>query len=247
MFDFSKWFRKTFRVDPRISHHPRRPGGRKPRRPDRLRPQLEGLEDRIVPSTLWIDQSGITTYVGGGSVEVSANGAGYTFSASEPINVAGTGWFFAQGSGTSTVTTSFASFLQVDSVQNIQLDSNETQVAITDNSLVGEFIGLGDSTTQTLQGILAPVSVSTPAGDAALDIFDSGDHGTHQSATLGSGSLTNLAPAPITWSPTGLSQLYIDASGNVEDIFTVQSTGSFPTYLLPGNSSEVDARSTSGS
>jgi hypothetical protein len=244
MFDFAKWFRKTFRTDPRLS---RRPGGPKPRRPNRLRPHLEGLEDRFVPSTLYIDQSGTTIYSGGQSVEIRSNGTGYTFSASEPINVVGSGAVFAQGNGTNTVTTAFGSFLQVDSVQNIQLDSNYTQVSITDNSQVGEVITLGDSATQTLQGILAPVDINTPAGDASLNIMDTGDKGTHQSATLGSGSLTNMAPAAISWSPSGLAQLYLDASGNVEDIFTVKSTGPFPTYLLPGNSSEVDVQSTSGS
>jgi hypothetical protein len=60
MFDFAKWFRKTFRIDARLAPRPQSVRRRKPRRPDRLPPQLESLEDRTVPSTLFIDQVGTT-------------------------------------------------------------------------------------------------------------------------------------------------------------------------------------------
>jgi Ca2+-binding RTX toxin-like protein len=96
------------------------------------------------------------------------------------------------------------------------------------------------------------VSVQGAGGDL-LVVDDSGDT-TGRTATLADGSLTGLAPAPISWTPTssstgGVNQL-IFQGGSGGSTYTVTATSNVPrgTYLQTGAGNDaVNITATTGS
>lgn len=91
MFDFGKWFRKTFRVDALLD------GGRRPARPNRPRPSLEALEDRLVPTILFQPAFGPETTTGSAEYNQPQNGVPVT----TPINLVFLGQYWNGAAGQS--------------------------------------------------------------------------------------------------------------------------------------------------
>src|SRR5947209_7386275 len=96
----------------RFPHPPsdlRRSSPSQRRRPLAWKPRLEALEERALPSTLFIDASGNASYAAGAGVanhlSLSVSGSTYTFhDTAETIAVSGPGSGGSTGSGTNTVT-----------------------------------------------------------------------------------------------------------------------------------------------
>jgi hypothetical protein len=204
------------------------------------------LEDRFVPSTLFIDQSGTAIYAGGQSIEIRANGGGYTFSSSEAITVYGPGAGFAQGSGTSTVTTAFTPFLQVDSVPNIQL-VNGTAVTINASALTMPTLLLDSYTSESIgapfTAHLLPGEhiLSDPAGYGGYLLFSvsnsgtvsPGYGGTSYASSIASVSIGNqltVTGAAVTINATALTM----PSLVLEDQSNESTSAPFTVHLLPG-------------
>src|SRR5205823_2753512 len=104
-------------------------------------------------------------------------------------------------------------------------------------------IGLAGS----LAGINGAVAVADPAalGVTTLKVLDFNDT-TSRNVTLGTGSLTGLSPAAITWG-VGIVSLEV-RGGNAGNTFTVNNPGSFPTALYCGTGNDtVYVRATTGS
>jgi hypothetical protein len=103
-------------------------------------------------------------------------------------------------------------------------------------------VRLGSNTTSapaffsTVSGIRGLVHVSNPTGKTALIVDDHLDLAGHPAVVLDRGSLTGLAPAPVTWEVTaeahGVTSLSV-TGGSGADTYTVRNTDQFPPFVLP--------------
>jgi hypothetical protein len=174
------------------------------------------------------DVTGLTVYGGSG---------GNTFTVTGTSNFS-TATTLSTGTGNDTV-----------NVEN-------TTGTLTVNNPGGQdqvYVGSKGSTLGgNVQGIAGPVSVQGAGGDL-LVVDDSGDI-TGRTATLANGSLTGLAPAPISWTPTssatgGVNQLVFQG-GSGGSTYNVTATSNVPhgTYLQTGAENDtVNITATTGS
>jgi Ca2+-binding RTX toxin-like protein len=93
------------------------------------------------------------------------------------------------------------------------------------------------SASGTLLGITGPVSVANSSGTTALTVNDSGETSA-RTATITDGSITGLAPAAISYTPSNGSGAQITAltvnGGNANDTVNVQSTSASTPVTVNG-------------
>jgi hypothetical protein len=82
-------------------------------------------------------------------------------------------------------------------------------------------VNVGDA--NGVQGLLGTLSISNPPNHTTLNVDDSADP-LGRTVTVGSGSITGLAPANILYAGSGLKSLTIDGSDSGDSHFTVTDT-----------------------
>jgi hypothetical protein len=212
--------------------------------PQRSRPQLEPLEDRLVPSTLQADfglggkifahytaSPGVNNNLTLSELHVPF-GHGFLTEVvitdtAEKINVVGTAAASSfQGSGTNTVST----FLPVQSLFVDVLDGNDVvNVKDINYAVTVRHIGAGVDTVNvgdagSLLGIQGSVGV-TEAGAASvthLNIDDSADKANLTKVLLFGGQIDNLAPfASIAYNALNASSSVTITGGSGNNVYTV--------------------------
>jgi hypothetical protein len=194
----------------------------------RLRPStrlgLEGLEERALPSgwpmvpalhsrtpLTWTAPSNngandVSLMIAGGFVEVFDN---RLLVASKPLN------------RTSSITLTGG----LNTVNDFVLAATPAGIPTTINLRTGDdWVNLGGS-ARSLQSLKGEVTVNGIGGDNGIVVYDTADT-SQRSATIGSASITGLAPAPIEYS-------------NVNWLNLFSGTGPNSYYTITGSPSEV--------
>lgn len=102
----------------------------------------------------------------------------------------------------------------------------EIQSGGQDTVTVGTLTGSGGQ----LSGVQGPLHITNASGTTMLTLSDA-DNLNATTATLTDHSLTGLAPAAISFEPTGLSALALLASNGGTNL-NVETTGPYPTTVL---------------
>jgi hypothetical protein len=229
--------------------------------PTRLR--LEQLEDRTVPSTLNIDSLGDVTYTASAGVANNVTLSEKIFphkftqqdvlvisDTAETINVTGFGAVFCTGSGTHQVTFS-SFFLSINSITVDTVDGNDVVNVLADaaptvvkhSSNFGSLTVNAGNPTNGVQSIAASLTVDGVAfGTTNVNVDNSADPTFHTSGsgvTLGSGSVTGLAPAAINYVEGGFGTLNVTVTvgsgGNSIDLAGTPINGLFESGSMTLN------------
>jgi hypothetical protein len=188
----------------------------------------------------------VTYTVSGAGVTATSAGAGITYnSAVGSLTLNGAG-----GGNTVTVTGTIAGTTTVNSgAGSDTVYDLATTGSLAVNGVAGQdVVQLGSSSPSfggTLANLNGSVSVTNAGGATVLHVDDSGDS-TAKTATLKDGSITGLAPATISWTPTatstgGVTNLDV-RGGSGGNTFTVANTSAFygSTGLLSGSGTVTD-------
>jgi hypothetical protein len=219
--------------------------GRQGRRPDKFlsRPRLEGLESRMLLSTLSIDSAGHAVYTAGAGVannltlsqQITPLPFPFTIErvftdTAEKITVTGAGAGLATGSGTNQVIVhgDFAiSTITVDGVDGadvVNVQSINVPTAVKHSGPGSLTVNVGNN-VNGVQAISAPLTVNAGGGVTNVNVDNSADSGNHPNVTLSASAIENLAPAAITYLPAIGGNLFVHVTGgNGGNIYTVTNT-----------------------
>jgi Ca2+-binding RTX toxin-like protein len=225
----------------------------------RTRPQVETLEDRVVPSTLELQNNALQFTAGAGeanNLTISVAAGTYTFHDTGAAIILGpaalgAGW---AGNGTNTVTGPEKSIGSAGIALNLGDQANTVTVQSIDNPLsIGDSSGGTDAVTvggaaNGVQGVNAAVTVMGPGDHPASVslVLDDRGNATPRTATLAGtftsgvgfeGQVSGLAPGTVSYLVGKVGSLAIDG-GSGGNTFTVVDTV-VNTTLLAGTGNDT--------
>jgi hypothetical protein len=238
------------------------------------RPRLEQLEDRMVPSTLFVDAAGNAHYLASDGVVNNVTLSERHFLVDPPlpgtspqfplflenlitdksdtITVTGPGASRWLGSGTHQVGT----FLPIPSLLvDVFQGNGVVNVQATNYAATVRHFGSGIDTVNVgdggkLTGVNGPLVVQDLVGSGSthLNVDDSTDGATHNNVILTGGLIANLGPALISYQFNPTSPSFVTVTGGTPvsgtNVYNVAGPSAPTTLNTGGGSNQVNVRAT---